>query len=250
MSMTSLMMEGVREVTERSVAGLMTLRHQGDVSFVSLPLPYPSGSFVTVSVYRSSHGFMVSDHGFAYRESEALGAQRSFAKTAASAAELAGLFVGKRSIFIDTTAAEIGRAIMDVAKVSWMVADKIVERASEEAAAELEEHLSERLVSLFGETRVKSDTEAIGASTNAWEVSAIVDLDGHRAIFQAVANHANSVYRTSTAFRDIGALDLPPKLISVVQSKSAFGPRLALLSQAGNVIEQGQSDQVFMRAAA
>jgi hypothetical protein len=250
MSLTSFMTEGVSAAATRAVTEFVTLRHISETSFVSLPMAYPGGSFVTVAVYRSRQGFMVSDHGFAYREAEALGAQRAFAKTAAAAAEAGNVFVGKKSIFVDTTEPDLGRAIMDVAKASWTVADKIVERASEEAAAELEEHLSARLISLFGEAHVRSDTEAIGASTNPWEVSAIVELDGRRAIFQAVANHANSVYRTSTAFRDIGALDSPPKLISVVQSKTAFGPRLALLTQAGSVIEQGQSDQVFLRAAA
>jgi hypothetical protein len=65
-----------------------------------------------------------------------------------------------------------------------------------------------------------------------------------------VGAHANSVYRTSAAFHDLAELPSPPRLVAVVKDKHALGPKLMLLSQAGRVIESGQSDDVYQRAAA
>jgi len=68
-------------------------------------------------------------------------------------------------------------------------------------------------------------------------------------VFQAVSPYANSIYKASTAFRDLGALDHPPKLIAVVRDKLALGNKLALLAP-GRVIEQQQGDDLFQKVAA
>jgi len=240
----------VREAAEMAARDLITVKHWGGSSFLNLPLIYPDGSFVTVKLDRVPSGFRVSDNGFAYREAECLGVQRSFPKTAGSVAEAEGLTVNRRAIYTDVTAEGLSRAICDIATASWLVADRIIGNISEEAEAEIEEHLSDRLVNIFGSARVKSVPKLIGASTSEWEVSAIVEMTDHRTVFQAVANHANSVFRVSTAFRDLAALDRPPKLVAVVHDKATFGPKLNLLAQEGRVIEDKQSDDVFLRAAA
>lgn len=242
----------VSGTVEDAVRDLVQVRHWGDASFVSLPLIYPSGSFVTVKIEQSKGGFLVSDNGFAYREAEALGAARSFSKTAQTMAEYDDLSVGKRMIFTEGAAEdELVRAICDVAKVSCRVADKIVGKAAAEAASELEEHLRHRLISVFGEAHVKGDDpHIIGASTSDWEVSAIVDINGHKTVFQAVANQANSIFRASALFSDLERLDKAPKLVAFVQSKASLGPKLGLLSRSGSIIEEGQADSVFTRAAA
>src|SRR3546814_11423671 len=53
-------------------------------SYINMPLLYPDGSCVTLRIDRLSDRFRVSDNGFAYREIEDLGAERSFAGTARS----------------------------------------------------------------------------------------------------------------------------------------------------------------------
>ena len=68
------------------------------------------------------------------------------------------------------------------------------------------------------------------------------------AVFQAVGDHANSVYRATAAFHDIASLPDAPTLVSVVRSKAEMGPKLSLLAQASRVIEEGQPDQVYERA--
>ena len=81
-------------------------------------------------------------------------------------------------------------------------------------------------------------------------MSAVVTAGEHKAVFHAVGDHANSVYRTNTAFHDLGALDDPPALVAVVNDRKALGPKLGLLAQAGHVIESEQPDDVYRRAAA
>src|SRR5215469_16511632 len=109
----------VSRTVEEAVRDLLQVRHWGDSSFISLPLIYPSGAFVTVKVDQSKGGFLVSDNGFAYREVEALGAQRSFSKTAQTIAGYDQLSVGKRVIFVEgASETELVRAVCDVAKAS------------------------------------------------------------------------------------------------------------------------------------
>ena len=69
-------------------------------------------------------------------------------------------------------------------------------------------------------------------------------------MFHAVSNHPNAVFKTSTAFHDLANLDNAPKLVAVVRDKAALGSRLALLAQAGRVIEGEQPDEVYLRAVA
>ena len=81
-------------------------------------------------------------------------------------------------------------------------------------------------------------------------MTAVVTFMASTTAFQAVGNHANSVFRTDAAFDDLAALDVPPKLVAVVKDKKALGTRLALLDRAGRVIDEEQPDDVYRRAAA
>src|SRR3546814_17256881 len=69
---------------ESVVKLLVEFRQVGASSYINMPLLYPDGSCVTLRIDRLSDRFRVSDNGFAYREIEDLGAERSFAGTARS----------------------------------------------------------------------------------------------------------------------------------------------------------------------
>jgi hypothetical protein len=90
----------------------------------------------------------------------------------------------------------------------------------------------------------------VGSSTTEWKFSAILHVEGKMAIFQAVGDHANSIYRVSAAFHDLMQHPEPPTLISVVRNRAGLGAKFGILAQAGRVIEEDQSDAVFFRAAA
>ena len=233
-----------------AVTDLVRVRSRGDSTYVSLPLIGPDGSSVTVRITPAESGFRVDDAGFAYHDLERVGAERSFGRTASSIAEIYGLEVTKRSFIAQVSADELFRAICDVGMASWSTIDRVYERINSQDEAEIEEYLRPRLEGIFGASKVEVSNTITGSSANEWPVSAIVRIDGHIAVFQAVGEHANSVYRTSTAFHDLAALPKPPTLISVVKDKNKMGKKLSILAQAGRIIQGDQPDNAYIKAAA
>lgn len=251
MAVAAMRTQSVAEVAEAAARRLVMAQHWEDSSFINLPLIFPGGGHVTVKIDRVQGGFRVSDNGFAFRELESIGAGRSFPRTAKSIVEPLEIEVNRRMIYVDVTEAQVVRAICDVAMSSWQVADRIYSRVSEEEESEIEDYLRERLAQVFGREKLKEEgSKVTGHSTSEWDVSAVIQLPDHLAVFHAVSSHANSVFKTSTAFHDIALLDNAPKLVAVIRSKRELGPRLDLLAQAGRVIEERQADDVYQRAAA
>jgi hypothetical protein len=233
-----------------AIDDLIQVRSWGDSTYISLPLIAPDGSSITVRVTPAEGGFRVDDAGFAYHDLERIGAERSFGRTASSIAETYGLEVTKRSFLAQASGEELFRAICDVGMASWSTIDRVYERINAQDEADIEEFLKPRLESIFGAAKVESENAIVGSSANEWPVSAIVHIDGRIAVFQAVGEHANSVYRTSTAFHDLAALPKPPTLISVVKDKTKMGKKISILAQAGRVIQGDQPDNAYKRAAA
>lgn len=241
----------VADLVDAIQGDLVSSRHWDDATFLRLPLIYPSGTAVTVKIGRHGNDSLtVSDGGFGYRELESFGGQRSFAKTADSVIAPWGVSRDKRCVFAEVRPDEIVRGVSDVATASWQIVDRIYDRFREEDGESMDEYLTERLVEIFGEPRVISSIEMTGASSSTWEMSALVIIDGKKVAFQAVSHYPASIYRTNAAFDDLAALDLPPTLVAVVQSKQALGPKLGLLARQGYVIEAAQPDAVYRRAAA
>lgn len=239
------------DVAAKVAPDLVKVTNWGQSSFVNLPLFYPSGSHVTVKLDMMEAGIRVSDNAFAYREVEAIGAERSFARTARATAAEEELGVEGHVIFADATADQAVRAICDVAIASWRVVDQIYSRQADEDQDALEEHLKRRLPLIFADRLEPKRLRIQGASTTEWEVAGIVRTDDGLAVFSAVANHHVSINNAVAAFVDLSNLDHAPRLIGVVSKKAAYGSRLALLSEAGGrVIEEGQADEVYLRAAA
>jgi len=240
----------IQGAVESAVRDLVHVTRVGEAYYVNLPMLYPDGSFVTVRIDRmTGTGIRVSDAGFAYREVDDLDASRSFKRTANKVAETTGVDVGERVISVEANIETIERAIFDVAGTSWRVANVISERIFEEDDVVLSAELSTRLKAVFGSDKVCEGEKIVGASTVEWPVSAIVLLEEHKAVFQAVNDQANSIYRASTAFRDISSVTKQIRLIAFVRSKAILGPRLALLAPA-RVVEEGQSDESLRKAAA
>ncbi|MDP7151293.1 MAG: hypothetical protein QGI70_09995, partial [Paracoccaceae bacterium] len=220
-----------------------------DASFVNMPMSYPSGAFVTVRLSWVQGGLRVSDSGFAFREADSFGAGRSFRRTANTVAADLGINVGKKSVFVDVQRHEIERAVLDVSAASYTIAERIVAKASADVSIEVVEALRSKLNHVFP-NNISFEEKVVGASATEWDVSAVASLNGRKAVFQAVSNYPVAVFKASTAFHDLAALDNPPVLVSVVANKMEMGSNLSLLAQAGRVIEVSQSDEVFLQAVA
>lgn len=237
------------EISTAIAGSLVSTRHWGDASYISLPLVYPSGSFVTVSLSYAPDGIRVSDGGFAYRETESFGAGRSFANTARAVAEGYGVEVDRRAIFVEVPVDEVERAIFDVSAASKAVAERIVAGLPQETEFEISAALRERLERAFPGA-VEHDCKLVGASSIEWDVTALARIDGREAVFQAVASHPVSVFKASAAFHDLARLDDPPILVGVVARTADLGKHHAILAQAGRVIEVDAPEEAFRRAAA
>lgn len=248
MKMTGIVSEDLDRAVRETVSSLVRADLINGTYFINLPLLYPDGSFVTVRVDRVERGVRISDFAFAFRQADDLEAGKSFPRLAKRVAEEFDVSVAKNSIFTDVTPELLHRAIIDVGCASWKVADSIASSIQEDDNDLLDE-LKEKLRRVFGSDHVREEAKIVGVSTNAWDVSAVVTAAGRDTIFQAVSSHANSIYKASTAFRDIAGLDKPPNLVAVVRSRNVLGQRLALLAPA-RVIEESQSEDFFLRAAA
>lgn len=240
----------VASAAEAAAAELVRVSHWGASSYVALPLFMPSGSAATVRISLAEHGFRVDDGGFAFREIEAIGAERSFPRTAARIASYEGLQTDRRLIFTYATADQLTRAIGDVGAASFAVADEIYRRVGDQGVSDIEDYLRERLETIFPGARIEADEEIKGASAHPWTVTAAIHMDSGLVVFQAVGNHAYSIYKASTAFHDLNELPSPPRCIAVVKDKEALGVNLNVLAQAGRVIQGDQSDDTYRRAAA
>lgn len=238
----------VAAAIEQAAKDFVSVRHWGRASFVRMPIFGPDGSPITVRVTKDIGGFRVDDAGFTYRDLKRVGAERSFSKTASAIAEALDVEAADHAISTVADDEELCRAVSDVALASWRTLAKVHQRLGEADEAELEEGLRERLSKIFGAKSLDDQQTIAGLSTTQWNVSAILHVDGKLAVFQAVGDHANSIYRASAAFHDLAALPEAPTLVSVVRSKDELGAKLGILAQAGRVIEEGQPDQVYERA--
>lgn len=238
------------DAVERATRDLVRVRRHGAAIDVTLPMVYADGSYVTVCIAPAQGRlFRVGDCGFAYRECEDLAGTRAFRRVAGRVAEARGVDVGERVLSVTCPEEMLERAIWDVAETSWRVVDHVASRAMDDEEDDMSDALTHRLRAIFGDGRVAIGADLPGSSTTSWRLSALVTGEGGKTAFQAVAENPNSVNKASTAFRDIGSLERPPRLVAVVRSKEALGSRLGLLHPA-RVIETGQADEAFRRAAA
>lgn len=241
---------GFRAAVEAAARGMVNVRHWGDVSFVSLPLFGPDSSPVTVRISQDMAGFRVDDAGATHRELDRLGLGRSFSSTAPHVAAREDLSVIDKAIVGYADQGDLERAIVDVGVSAWSVLDRVYAGIDDASEEHMEDTLRERLARVFGTGSLQDSQTINGASSTEWEVAAVLRVDGHLAVFQAVSDHANSIYRASTAFHDLVSLPIAPSLVAVVKSKEALGSRLGILSQVAKVVEVDQSDDAFRLAVA
>jgi len=240
----------VAQSVEEAISGLIKVSGWSDYAFVNLPIFMPNGAPATVRVRAVGDAFEVDDGGYAYRELESVGAERSFPTAAAKVARAEELETDRRRIFVASSHSELMRAVCDVALASRNLVADVYSKLADEDVAEIEDHLQQRLTAVFGTEAVRSGEALTGASSKKWEMSAAVHLASGLVVFQAVAKHANSINRASTAFHDLRELPNPPVRVAVVKDKAAMGVNLNVLAQAGRVIQSDQADETYKKAAA
>lgn len=240
----------IRGAVEAAMAELVRVTGWRDTIYVNLPLIFASGTAATVRISAAARGFRVDDGGFAYREIEAIGCERSFPKEAKKVADENGVSVNRRLVYVECGIEQLERAICDVGMASRDIVERVFRRIADREEAEIEDNLRERLERVFGSAKIDENQDIIGSSTIEWKVSAIVRDEGRMTVFQAVSPNGNSVNKASTAFHDLAQLPTPLTCVAVVKDRDALGPKINLLAQAGRIIQSDQPDEVYVRAAA
>jgi hypothetical protein len=237
-------------VVEQAARSLLRIDHAGSKSLITLPMFYPSGAAVAVEVMRVGSHYQVTDCGFAYREAEMVGGEHLFGRNAGAVAERYGVSVSRRGFVGTANVEQLAGMMADVGGASVQLAHRLCERVAQRSEAEIAARLYQRLIGLFGESKVVPEATISGASSHKWRVSALVKVDGRAVAFEAVSNHHSSVYSSATMFHDIGLLDPKPVPVAVVRDKRIMGEYLGILAQAANVIQEDVSDSAIERLAA
>lgn len=239
-----------QEAVDGVARALATVRHADEASYISLPVMYPSGSLATVRIDLHRDGrYLVSDMGMGFEEADLMGAGRLFAHSAPAVAVRAGVHFDRHTFSLGVRREQLVGAVTVIAACSQEAVELAAFRLDETKKADAADRLCERLYRLFTPARVERGATVVGASNTPWTVTALVRADGHKAVYEPVSEHPNSVASALAKFVDLNQLEHPPARIAVVRKKESLGTRLALISTAANVVEEGVSDQTLERLA-
>ncbi|MDA8231212.1 MAG: hypothetical protein M0006_07730 [Magnetospirillum sp.] len=239
-----------QEVVDGVARALADVRHAHGASFISLPVMYPSGSLVVVRIDPHHDGhFLVSDMGMGFEEADLMGAGRLFAHSAPAVAVRAGIHFDRQTFSVGVRQEQLVGAVSVIAACSQEAVQMAVFRLDEKKKTDAADRLCERLYRLFTPAKVERGATVVGASNTPWTVTALVRADGHKAVYEPVSEHPNSVASALTKFVDLTQLEHPPARIAVVRKKELLGTRLALISTAANVVEEAVSDRTLERLA-
>jgi hypothetical protein len=243
--------DAFRKAIDEVAKQLVTAEHRNGMSFVRVPLVYPSGAGVVVRVSDSYPDFFVSDYGSGYEEAEMMGASAIYARHAPNIAKSAGVGFDQHSFFVmKANKDQLPGVIVTVANCALETVITSALKLAEKKHSDDIEFLYQRLVRLYTTSAVSKDAEVVGQSTTKWHVATIVNARRSSAIFEPVSKHHTSVFAVTAKFQDISRLENPPSRVSVVKRKAEMDSYLALLSQTGSVIEMDQPDETYLRLIA
>lgn len=235
-----------------AIAGLVRARVVGEKIELVMPVLYPNGSHVVISVWQDGDRFVVSDDGGAATEAEMAGVKPgAFARLARIEAERVGAICDTRAFFfLRVDHGRLATAITVLADTARRAAAAALETLVSAKTATLEDRLFERLDRAFRSAKVHHHAEVRGASRVEYDVDALVEVGGRRVVFDTFTGHPNSVSALVAKFVDLSQLDAPPVRVGVTADKSRIGERLQLVSSVGRVIDVDAAERTYERAAA
>lgn len=239
---------------DNAVCELIQREHFQGVSIIAMPESYDSGAACVIRVEPMVRGHVrVTDGGIGYIEADEFGAAASYTKQASRIAEAAGIKFHKHEFFIERVSYEsIAVAVAIVAAASRRAFSGAWEKMVAEKDEHREDHLIERLKSVFREENVKPKAIIAGAQKPDWRVSAIVTWEGRLAAFQSVTERAQSYGPAVAKFWDFEQLpdDRRPICVSAIPAGHDLGSARKLLAAISTVIEDDAPRQRFEAAAA
>ena len=244
--------EAYRRAIEVAAQQLVTMDHRDSVSYIKVPLIFPSGSTVVVRVADAHPHFFISDHGAGHEEADMMGAATIYTRYGRSVADRAGISFDHYAFFMmKASRDQLPGAIVTVANCALETVTIAVYKLDERKRQNDADALYKRLLRVFQPRRVgvAKDATVTGRSNTKWHISALVEGAPRKTLFEPVSNHHASIFAASTKFHDIAGVDQPPGRVAVVHKKAELDTYLTVLAQNANVIESGVSDDTIARLA-
>ena len=172
-------------------------------------------------------------------------------RDAKAVADNAGVGFDQRAFFVlEIERSQLAGAVAVIANCSHDAVAIAALKLADKSRVDAAELVFERLKSVFPKHALARNVEITGSSTVKWHVATLVTIDGKKAVFDSVTPYHASVVNAAAKFGDIANLNNPPTRTAMVEHKESFHSYLGLLSQSSNIVEVGDSDDVFKRAAA
>ncbi|AMJ59071.1 hypothetical protein AXW83_01055 [Bosea sp. PAMC 26642] len=183
------------------------------------------------------------------REAEMSGASDFFDKAAKDTADWFGVGYDGASVFAASAPLDrIEGAIISVANASTGAVGRALLRASESKERHANSAVFDRVSDIFGRQNVARKQEIMGRDA-AWEAHNIVVLNGKRAVFEFVGDHANAVANKFLMFSDLVRVADAPSLNSVVSSLAKISSKANMLGDVSHILEIGATSETFIQYA-
>ena len=228
----------------------METRNLAERVRVSVPVLYPSGANSAVEISFSADKCFVSDVGLGYGECLLANAADFYDVQARRAAERFGIGYDGHSLFVLWAPVDrMEGAIVTVANASAQAASLAIMRAGEDKDRRKNDEVYDRVRSIFSGSAIARSADLAGRRS-VWNAHNVVTVSkGHRAIFEFVTPHQNSISNRFMMFSDLAGGGGAISLNSVVEDLDAIGTKGEMLQDVSNVIELNSSREDYRRYA-
>ncbi len=235
---------------DKITAQLSRVQHFDDFSFVSTPLLLPNGGSVVVRISKNIEGFLVTDHGLGFNETELIDGGHYYSRIAPKVAKLSGITFDQHSYFVlQVKEEQLAGAIKTVANCVLESVTQVFYKVAEHKARLASDKMFERLTNIFDERFLTREYEVIGESTHSWTFDSALRRDDNIVVFDMVNKHHNSIYQAVTKFHDVARAEFAPKRVAVIGKQKEYSDLLPVLSQAANVVELNGRRETFLKLA-
>lgn len=237
-----LTLDRVRSALQR-IASVQEL--DGKIA-VSLPVMYPSGATVVVEIERNDDSYWVSDMGYGHVEAEMAGAQSFYGKIASRVADDFGVgFDGSAMFALWVNSSRLEAAITCVANASNKACSEAVLQAVEAKGRRQNEKIFERVKAVFGDRSVTRSADIAGRHAH-WEAhNVVVFPNRHRAVFEHMTAHTNSVSTKFLMFSDIRSADLDISLNVMIRDIRELDEKGQMVADVANILSlTASNDQI------
>lgn len=235
---------------KEALSNIAAVRGLDGKTVIDLPLMYPSGAMVVVEVQSNKDRFWVSDMGHGLVEAEYMAAQEFFGAAGKSAATSYNVEFDGYSIFaLWVSPHHLEAAIICVANASTRASHEAIRKASEAQGSRQNEKVYGRIVEVFGSKVVAKRAELKGKHA-VWDAHNVVTLpNSHRAVFEFMTIHSNSVSSKYLMFSDLKSRDEEISLNAVVTNLNDLDVKAQMISDLANIVPLNAEDNQIRQFA-